>query len=128
VAVRCSPSLAQEFNSLGQFIQPLARVGTLQCGPYVSRPAQAATAVHADFEAYVNLQGLIDIDAETKRLTKQKADKERALQGIRSKLANESFTAKAPPEVVAQQRSHEAELVQQIEAIVLNLKQLGARP
>jgi len=128
VVVRCSPSLAQEFHSLSQFIQPLARVGTLQCGPDVSRPVQAATAVHADFEAYVNLRGLIDIDAETKRLTKQKADKERALQGIRSKLANESFTAKAPPEVVAQQRSHEAELVQQIEAIVLNLKQLGASP
>lgn len=124
VVVRCSASTAQDFETLRPFIHALARVGNLDCGPDRAKPPQSAAAVHAEFEAYVSLKGLIDVEAEVKRLSRLKADKERALQGVRAKLANANFVAKAPAEVVAQQRAVEADLVQQIDSIANNLKQL----
>ncbi len=124
VVVRCSTSVAKELQALRPFVHALARVGGLECGPDRAKPPQSAAAVHADFEAYVSLKGLIDVEAEVKRLTRLKTDKERALQGVRAKLANANFTAKAPAEVVAQHRAVESDLVQQIDAITHNLKQL----
>ena len=56
------------------------------------------------------LEGLIDKEAERRKLHKTLADLERQMGGLRAKLANESFTARAPAEVVAQTRAKLAEL------------------
>ena len=66
-----------------------------------------------------------EIDAEVKRLEKQKAEKEKALQAVRSKLANASFVERAPADVVAQQRAQETELTNQIQALLQNLAHLA---
>ncbi len=124
VSIRCSAEVAKDFGALSAFILPLAKVGKLQSGPDVAKPPQSAASVHADFEAFISLKGLIDVPAEIKRLEKQQGEKERQLAGVRAKLANAAFVDKAPPEVVAQVRAQEAELAAQIEAIKANLKQL----
>jgi valyl-tRNA synthetase len=124
VSVRCDVVVARDFEMLAPFILPLAKVGKLTTGPKQSKPPQSATAIHAEFEAYVSLKGLIDVEAEIKRLEKQKAERERQLQGVRAKLNNASFVERAPAEVVAQQRGQEAELVGQLQAIAENLQQL----
>jgi valyl-tRNA synthetase len=126
VAVRCEPAVAADFALLKSFILPLAKVGTLACGPSAAKPPQSAATVHADFEAYVDLRGLIDVPAEIKRLEKQQAEKEKQLQGVRGKLANANFLKNAPEDVVAQQRGLEYDLLQQVEAIQENLRQLRA--
>jgi valyl-tRNA synthetase len=124
VSVRCGARVANALRDLAPFITPLAKVGGFTCGPDVTRPPQSATAVHPEFEAYVHLAGLIDVPAEIKRMEKQRADKERQLQGVQAKLANASFVDKAPPEVVQQQKQLETDLLQQIKAIGENLGQL----
>jgi valyl-tRNA synthetase len=124
VSVRCPADVAASLESLRPFVLSLAKVGGFRCGPDVARPAQSAAVVHADFEAFVHLAGLIDPAAELKRLEKQKADRERILQGVRAKLANESFVSRAPAEVIAQQRQQEAELLAQLQAIEENVRQL----
>jgi valyl-tRNA synthetase len=124
VSVRCGPAVAGDFQQLAPFILPLAKVGKLDCGSDLAKPPQSAAYVHPDFEVYVHLKGLIDVPAELKRLDKQKADKEKQLQGVRGKLSNASFVERAPAEVVEQQKQFETDLAQQIKAIDENLQQL----
>jgi len=124
VSVRCNEATANDFRALTPFITTLAGVGELRCGPDTTKPHQSATIVHPDFEAYVSLAGLIDVAAEIKRLEKQIVEKNKHLQGTLAKLGNASFVAKAPADVVQQQREMVTELEKQIQTIENNLKEL----
>ncbi len=124
VFVRCVEATAGDFLALAPFITALAGVGHLECAPNTAKPKQSATHVHADFEAYVSLVGLIDVAVETKRLEKQLVEKTKHLQATRAKLGNASFVEKAPPEVVQQQRDFVKDVESQIQAIEENLKEL----
>src|SRR5439155_15194009 len=124
VFVRCGDAVTADFQALKPFITLLAGVGRLECGPNTAKPKQSATQVHPDFEAYVSLEGLIDVAAEIKRLEKQLAEKTKHLQGSRAKLENANFVDKAPPEVVQAQRDLVADLQNQIKAIEDILKEL----
>jgi valyl-tRNA synthetase len=124
VAVRCDAAVAAELRALEPFVRQLAGVQQLDCGPTATKPAQAATQVAADFEAYVSLAGLIDVAGEVKRLEKQLADKRKSLQGTQAKLGNSGFVDRAPAEVVQQQRDLAAELEGQIRSLEENLREL----
>jgi valyl-tRNA synthetase len=124
VLVRAKDATAGDFARLRTFIELLAGVGDFKAGPTVAKPPQSASFVHADFEAYVSLAGLIDLAAETKRLEKQLAEKRKHLQGAEGKLNNASFTSKAPGEVVQQQRDLVADYQAQIKVMEQNLREL----
>jgi valyl-tRNA synthetase len=68
--------------------------------------AQSAKAVvGADAEVVMALAGLIDIDAERARIAKDIVKVDREIATLEKKLANEAFVAKAPEDVVAEQRA-----------------------
>jgi valyl-tRNA synthetase len=124
VSVRCGDEVAADFGLLRPFIATLAGVGTLECGPAAAKPGQSASHVHADFEAYVSLAGLIDMAAEIQRLEKQLAEKRRHLEASQAKLDNPNFASRAKPEVVQQQRDLVTDLEGQIRALECNLADL----
>jgi valyl-tRNA synthetase len=124
VFVRCGAAVAEDFRALAPFIAALAGVGRLESGPDTVKPKQPATAVRPEFEVYVSLAGLIDVQAELARLEKQKAEKLRVLQGARAKLANSNFVDRAPPEVVQQEKDRVNDLQAQIQVIEENLRDL----
>ncbi|MCI0705824.1 MAG: class I tRNA ligase family protein, partial [Planctomycetia bacterium] len=124
VSVKCSPVVASDFNALAAFIGPLAGIANLTAGPNTTKPKQAGGLVKPEFEAYVSLAGLIDLDAEAKRLEKQIADKQKSRDGVKAKLANEKFVGGAPPEVVQQQRDLLADIEKQIATLKDNLDDL----
>ncbi len=124
VFVRCEEAVADDFRTLAPFIGSLAGVGKLEWGSGVRKPGQAATQVNPEFEAHVSLRGLIDPDAEIKRLQKQLGEKRKYLQSAQAKLQNANFTAKAPADVVQQQQDLVADLQKQIAAIEANLHEL----
>jgi len=117
IFVRCNQAAAEDFRTLTPFIRTLATVGRLECGPDVVKPPQAASHVQPDFAAYVSLRGLIDVGQEVKRQEKQLAEKQKHLQTAQAKLNNESFVARAPTEVVQQQRELVADLANQIKTL-----------
>jgi valyl-tRNA synthetase len=83
---------------------PLARVGEWTLGPDVQRPGIAASAVVRGVEVWIPLAGLIDIDAERQRLTRD-ADKVLSdLEGTKKKLMNQDFLLKARPDVVQREK------------------------
>jgi len=123
VFVRCDDSIAQDFRSLGSFITLLAGVGCLECGPKQQKPAQSFSHVDPEFEAYVSLQGLIDVENEMKRLQKLLEEKVTQLKTTVKKLTNSNFVDKAPADVVQQQKDLVNSLKEQIKVIESNLEE-----
>jgi valyl-tRNA synthetase len=124
VRVRCDAAVALELDPLYPFIQQLAGVGSITCGPDAKKPSQSAGIVRPEFEAYVSLAGLIDVAKEIERSEKLLAEKRKHLAATQAKLANAGFVGRAPAEVVQQQRDLVAELAQQIQTIEADLKEL----
>lgn len=85
---------------------------------------ESAVALVGDMQIRVPLAGLIDVEAELKRLDKRLARIDKDLAGVRGRLASEAFVSKAPADVVdkardqAQKLEHERhELMQQRDRI-----------
>jgi valyl-tRNA synthetase len=124
VFIRCSPTVASDFQTLAGFIQRLGGVGTLNAGLDTAKPRQAATQVHGEFELYVSLEGLIDVAKEIARLQKQQAEKTKALEAARGKLNNAGFLSRAQPEVVQATKDQVTELETQLRIIETTLADL----
>jgi valyl-tRNA synthetase len=61
---------------------------------------------------YMPVEGLIDVEAEIEKLSKQKAKVNDDLARINAKLENLSFVEKAPKKVVDKQREFKADLIE----------------
>lgn len=88
------------------YVESLAGLGKLEIGPATGeKPEQAIFAVASGVEIYLPLEGLVDLEAERKRLEKELANSEQEIKRCEAKLSNEGFLAKAPPEVVEKERA-----------------------
>ncbi|PIQ43415.1 MAG: valine--tRNA ligase [Gammaproteobacteria bacterium CG11_big_fil_rev_8_21_14_0_20_46_22] len=67
-------------------------------------PAQTATQIVGELEVHVDLEGLIDFDAERARLEKEIQKLDANIARLEGKLNNPSFVDKAPDAVVAKER------------------------
>lgn len=81
------------------------------------KPENAMAAVVTGIEVYLPLAGLIDVDKETQRLSKELATMEKDLQRAGGKLNNAGFLAKAPEDVIAKERAKYEELSGKIDAV-----------
>lgn len=59
---------------------------------------------YPDFDAFLRVEGVVDMEKERDRLQKKKAEKERYIQSLEKKMANESFVKNAPADVVDAER------------------------
>ena len=82
----------------------LARTETPQWIETDAEEPAAAAAVVGTLRVMIPLAGLIDLDAEKARLTKEIARIEGEIKKCEGKLGNANFVANAPAEVVAQER------------------------
>jgi valyl-tRNA synthetase len=78
-------------------------------------------------EVFVDLAGLIDVEAEVKRLSKENEKLAGLIAAKRAKLESGSFAAKAPPAVVAKEREQLAEMQGRLEKAVATLVVLRGR-
>jgi valyl-tRNA synthetase len=124
VSVKAGDAVAKDFTELAAFIGPLAGIANFTASPTAAKPKQAGTVVRPDFEAFVNLEGLIDAAAEAKRIEKQLAEKRKQLDGVKAKLANPAFADKAPADVVQVQRDLQSSIENEIKSLEELLKDL----
>jgi valyl-tRNA synthetase len=107
-------------RSIEQFrdsIERLARVRMTVVASGGPVPGAAKAVVGADLEIVMPLGGLIDAKKEADRIKKSIAKSEKELATIEKKLANVDFVAKAPEDVVAENRERlrlEGEMVQRL--------------
>ena len=81
------------------------------------KPAESSVTLAGDIEVHVVLSGLVDFEAERKRLLKEQEKAQGELAKLDKKLSNENFVAKAAPEAVEKARAQQAELRQQLALI-----------
>ena len=79
-----------------------------------NRSNAAATVVIGDIEVFVPLAGLIDLDAERQRLSKELTAAQIDAERRRIRLADETFVGKAPVAIVQRERDSLAAVDAQI--------------
>jgi len=87
-------------------------------------PDQAATVVVGDVVGYLPLAGLVDLEAERARLSKELADVEARIARSEGLLAGE-FARKAPPHIVQRERDKLADLEATRRQLQERLERLG---
>ena len=82
-----------------------------------SRPSVAASAVVHGCEVFLPLEGLIDVDAERDRLTREATKLLDDLENARKKLRNQDFLTKAKPEVVDREKTRLTQLEETLDKL-----------
>ena len=72
----------------------------------------------------VPLGNLIDVKAEIEKLEKELAHLEGFLKGVKAKLSNENFVARASEAVIAKERKKQSDSEEKIETIKANIEEL----
>jgi len=102
VLVGGTPETDERLERHGAAIRQLARVDGISTAD--KAPASSAQVLVGEATAALPLVGVIDFDAEQKRLEKEIAKICDEIGRLDKKLANQGFIAKAPDEVVAAER------------------------
>lgn len=95
---------AASITKYASYLQRLARVTDIEHLDGGTMPKASASSVVDGEEVFVPLEGLIDLGLERARLEKEIARIKSMMNGVEKKLTNESFVARAPKEVVDNER------------------------
>ena len=103
------------------FLMKLAKLSSLEFGKELQKPDLSGFRVVGHSEIIVPLLGLLDIEAESKKILDQIAKLEQGLANTNSKLSNETFVSKAPAAVIEREKANLADYQQKIEKLQANL-------
>jgi valyl-tRNA synthetase len=101
-------------NEHASLLQRVGRVESVTLLGDGEEPPASATALLDELRLLVPMKGLIDVDAERKRLGKQLDKVQAELDRARSKLDNPNFVNNAPADVVTQEKQRAADFERQI--------------
>jgi valyl-tRNA synthetase len=121
-ALRASGAALETLKAHEHLIRDMARIESLEIGPDVESPKNAATQVSGDVEVF--LGDVLDPAKERAKLEKQRAKLDKQLEASRKKLSNEKFTGRAPPEIVEAEKTKVAEMEAQLAVIEKSLAAL----
>ena len=121
--IRAAHADAETLRGVTDLLANMARLETVEIGPDVQRTADAATAVVGGVEVY--MPGVIDIEKERDRLTRQRDQLLGRMAGSQRKLANEQFLNKASPEVVQKERDRLAACEEEMNTVETALATLA---
>ena len=92
------------------YFKRLAKVDNIEVGLQLPKPKASIAAVVRNLEIFLPLKGIIDLEAEKARLSKQIEKLEKEVQVIKNKLDNPHFLANAKPEIVENERKRYEEV------------------
>ncbi|MDR1832420.1 MAG: valine--tRNA ligase [Fusobacteriaceae bacterium] len=123
--VRIKTADSEELDALREnetFIKSLARIGELTYGADIQKPAQSGFRVAKNSEVYMELAGLLNTEAEVKKLEAEAAKVQKELEKINVKLADERYLAKAPAQILERDRRIQKECQDKLDKIHENMK------
>jgi valyl-tRNA synthetase len=126
-AVRAPAEIAALLEPMRSSIESMAAADLAALGPDASAPPSAATATAAGCDVFVDMAGLVDVDAEIARLLKENEKTEGFIAAKQAKLANESFVSRAPEAVITKERAQLSELEDKLAKGLAALEDLRQR-
>ena len=102
-------------------IAHLGVIGELLLTPKAQRPICSSASLWQDVEIFMPLKGIIDLEAEERRLDKEIGKIVKELSIHQRKLANEDFLSKAPKAVVEKEREKTKALDEKLIRLRTNL-------
>ncbi len=107
-----------------EIISRLARAEIVNFGKDLVKPKNSVGVSFSKTVVYIHLEGVIDFARERERIKKEMEAAEKNVSGLASKLANKEFLARAPKEIVAQEKTRLSEARGNLQALKNQLKQL----
>ena len=104
------------------FITKLAKIEDMQFGKDIAKPEQSGFRVAGNSEVYMILTGLLNAEAEIKKITEQIAKVQKDLDKVNAKLADERFTSRAPEHILERERRIQKEYQDKMDKLTENLK------
>jgi valyl-tRNA synthetase len=104
-------------------LKRLARLSEISFSP--EAPAQSVQIIVRNTIAALPLQGIIDFEAEKTRLAKEIAKLKGDADKIEAKLRNADFVARAPEDVVEENRERREDALSRMEKLAAALARLG---
>ena len=104
------PQAATLIKTFSPAISDMTRLNGLHIAENIEKPADAATYIFNDIEIYVPLKGLVDVEGEREKLSRERSKVEASLKQVMGKLGNDKFLAKAPEAIVAKEKEKKNEL------------------
>jgi valyl-tRNA synthetase len=103
-SVRCDHETVNLLRPMQAYFGSMAMAQNTGCGPDCQPPRASAQVSLPGMEVFVDLAGLIDVEAEIAR-NKKELDRIRGMiQGKEKKLSNASFVQRAPKDIVAREQ------------------------
>ena len=126
VYLTCADEVGQAVQQAAVYVQRLARVEEIEIVDAASAAqlSGCATAVAGDTQIRIPLEGLIDVDEEVARLSKQLDRVEKDIAHVTRKLGNEKFVAKAPADIVEKERAKLASFEGELATLRDSLREL----
>jgi valyl-tRNA synthetase len=128
--VLCANEEKQLFiDSFSKTISDMTRLGAFHVQGPGEKPDDAATYIYNDIEIYVPLKGLVDVEGELAKLSRERVKLEAKLQQVNGKLKNKKFLANAPEQVVNKEKDKKQKLDATLEKIAeeeLRLKSINS--
>ncbi len=87
-------------------------------------PENVVTVVTIGAEIYMPLLELVDLEKELERLNKEKEKLKKEIDRVEKKLCNEKFTAKAPAEVVDEEKTKGEKYKEMYNSVIQSIKNL----
>jgi valyl-tRNA synthetase len=119
-----NPKKQQLIENNNIYIQNLARVDTIKQIKGDVSLKSTAMAVVEGVEIDSPLEGLIDLEAEKKRLEKEIQRLSGQIAALEKKLSNEDFLKKAPAHVVAAEKEKLKSFTEKLKKLKQNLERL----
>jgi valyl-tRNA synthetase len=108
------------------WVQQLASLAAVSMEVLDAPAEQGHTRIVAgEVQGFISLVGLVDVDAERARLSKELADLATVLERSRARLHDDDFIAKAPEAIVAKERRKVAETEATVDALTGQIADLG---
>ena len=107
------------------YMKRLARIESVEMVRELTGEKVAAQAVARGVALEVPLEGVIDVEAERARLTREIEKTRKEIEGLERKLGNPKFVERAPSEVVEENRSRLADYQVRENKLSEGLERLG---
>jgi valyl-tRNA synthetase len=127
VVIRADASRKALLEPMLDALAAMATAEVLDIGPAAKTPADAAVVSAGGCELAVDLAGLVDVEAEIRRVGRDRDKLAGLVEAKRKKLDNQGFVTRAPAEVVERERAQLAELEERLTAAAATLEDLRSR-